>query len=102
MNFVKCGWGLGLRGAESATDWYASQIRSIWQIGLLVLLSSLTTALYAQTASPSSNSEGAQSPSTWDCSDPLQANTPECSGQTQQETSPLPASQTRAQLHGQY
>jgi polysaccharide export outer membrane protein len=86
MNFVKCGWGLRLRGAESATDWYASQIRSIWQIGLLVLLSSLTTALYAQTAYSSSSSAGAQSPSVSDCSDPLLASTPECSRQTQQNS----------------
>ncbi len=102
MKFVKCDWGLRLHSGEFATDWRSSQVRSIWQIGLLVLLSLLTTALYAQTVYPSSNSEGAQSPSAWDCSDPLQANTPECSGQTQQGTSPLPASQTRSQLPGQY
>jgi protein involved in polysaccharide export with SLBB domain len=58
--------------------------------------------LYAQLSSQGGNSAGAQSPSASDCSDPLLANTQECSGQTQQGTTSLPAPQTRFPLPGEY
>ncbi|HUX28381.1 MAG TPA: SLBB domain-containing protein [Terracidiphilus sp.] len=43
----------------------------------------------------------AQSPSTWDCSDPLLANTSECSGQGQETTAPLVAPQAPSPLSPQ-
>jgi protein involved in polysaccharide export with SLBB domain len=62
----------------------------IQQFGLLFLLIiSLSAALHAQQPSTSGNS---------DCTDPLVANTPQCSGQTQEETSPLLQQQTRSAM----
>jgi len=79
-------------------SWRAGKIS---QIGLVALLSWLTTVLYAQPPSQSGTSAGVQSPSASDCSDPLLATTQECSGQTQQETAPLLPPQTRSLQPGE-
>jgi len=85
----------------SSNDRSTSQAGKISQIGLLILMSWLTTPLYAQLPSQSGNSPVVQSPSASDCSDPLLATTQECSGQTQQETAPLLPPQTRSLQPGE-
>ena len=102
MKFFECERGIGGCRPGSAHDRPASRAGKVRQIGFLILISSLTTALYAQLSSQGGNSAGAQSPSAWDCSDPLLASTPECSGQTQQGTTSLPTQQTRPPLPGEY
>ena len=102
MNFFERERGIGGCRPGSAHDRPASRAGKVRQIGFLILISSLTTALYAQLSSQGGNSAGAQSPSASDCSDPLLANTQECSGQTQQGTTSLPAPQTRFPLPGEY
>ena len=71
------------------------------QIGLLILISCLATALHAQLPSQNGNPAGVQSPSSPDCSDPLLATTEECSGQIQQETGPLLPPQARSLQSGE-
>lgn len=78
------------------------RVRKIGQVGVLVLMFHLSTAIYAQSPSQSSNAEGTLSPSTLDCSDPLLQGTQECSGQTQQGTTSLLTQQTRSTLSGEY
>lgn len=56
--------------------------------------------MYAQLPSQSGN-QGTQSESAADCSDPLQAGAQDCSGQDQEGTASLPASQTRSALPGE-
>lgn len=83
---------MDFRGCSSCYgSWLsASRIGMIQQFGLLFLLIiSLSAALHAQQPSTSGNS---------DCTDPLVANTPQCSGQTQEETSPLLQQQTRSAM----
>ena len=102
MNSFECGRGIVGCRPGSAHDRPASRAGKVRQIGLLILISSLTTALYAQLPSQGGNSAGAESPSATDCSDPLLANTPECSSQTQQGTTTLPTQQTGSPLPGEY
>jgi protein involved in polysaccharide export with SLBB domain len=88
--------------AHNRLAWRAGKIR---KIGLLVLISSLSAALYAQLSSqggiPTGGQTGGQSSSSPDlslpdCSDPLLATSQECAGLTQQESVPLMSSQTRS------
>jgi protein involved in polysaccharide export with SLBB domain len=77
---------IGDCNASSAYDLRASRIRKIGQIGVFFLISSLTTALHAQSTNPGgSQSSGTQSPSALDCTDPLMANSSQCSGSNQGE-----------------
>jgi len=94
--------GIGRSGSVSVRDIPTLRGRKIRQMGLLILMSSLATALWAQLPTQSGDSEGVQSPSALDCSDPLLASTSECSGQAQQETTPLLTPQTRSTLPGEY
>ena len=71
------------------------------QFGFLLLLSSLATTVWAQQQPQSSYSEGAQNSNTPDCTDPLLASSPQCSGQNPEESNPLPAQQTRSALPGE-
>jgi protein involved in polysaccharide export with SLBB domain len=71
------------------------------QFGFLLLLSSLATTVWAQQQPQSSYSEGAQNSNTPDCTDPMLANSPQCSGQNPEESNPLPAQQTRSALPGE-
>jgi len=96
----KCGKGTGDCLVGSAHDRPASWVRKGRKIGLLILIISLASALYAQLSSQGGTSAAAQSLSAPDCSDPLLASTEECSGQTQQETISLPTRQTRSPLSG--
>jgi len=102
MKVVMCERGIGGSRTGSLHDRLALRHRKVRLIGLLILMSSLATALYAQLPSQGDNSSGAQSPSEQDCSDPLLANTVECSDQSQGETTPFPAQQTRSPLPGEY
>jgi protein involved in polysaccharide export with SLBB domain len=72
------------------------------QFGFLLLLSSLATTVWAQQQPQSSYSEGAQNSNTPDCTDPLLASSPQCSGQNPEESNPLPAQQMRTTLPGEY
>lgn len=76
----------------------ASRVHQVGHIGLLILISSLAASLYAQMPSQTGNSTETQSPNSWDCSDPLQANAAECSGQTQQGSTTPPTQQMRSTL----
>jgi protein involved in polysaccharide export with SLBB domain len=81
-------YNVDIRGCSScaAPCYTASRFRMIRQFGFLFVLAfSLTATLYAQQSSNSGSS---------DCTDPQQANTPQCSGQTTEETSPLLPRQT--------
>ena len=78
------------RGCNScfAPGLSALRVGMIQQFGLLFLLIiSLTATLHAQQPSTSGNP---------DCTDSQLANTPQCSGQTQEESSPLLQQQTRS------
>jgi protein involved in polysaccharide export with SLBB domain len=88
--------------ASSARQRLAALVCMVRQIGFLILISSLTTALCAQQPSQGGNSGGSQSPSTWDCSDPLLASTPDCLGQSQEGASQLLTPQTRSLPPGEY
>jgi protein involved in polysaccharide export with SLBB domain len=57
--------------------------------------------VWAQQQPQSSYSEGAQNSNTPDCTDPLLASSPQCSGQNPEESNPLPAQQTRSALPGE-
>jgi protein involved in polysaccharide export with SLBB domain len=65
-------------------------------------MSSVGTLLFAQLPSQGSYSEGTQSSSVQDCSDPLLANSQDCSGQTQEESTQLPASRSGSSQSGDY
>ena len=85
----------------SSNDRPASRAGKISEIGLLILIPWLATALKAQLPSQSGDPAGVQSPSSPDCFDPLQATAQECSGQTQQETMPLLPPQARSLQPGE-
>jgi protein involved in polysaccharide export with SLBB domain len=72
------------------------------QFGFLLLLSSLATTAWAHQQPQSMYPEGAQSSSNADCTDPAMANSPQCSSQTQGQTNPLMAPQSRSAAQGQY
>ena len=93
-----------MRGCNASSACHRPAVRVRWvkQIGLLILISSLTTALCAQLSSQSNNSVDSQNSNTSNCSDPLLASTSECSGQTQEGTSPLLTQQTRSSQTGEY
>jgi len=86
------------RGGSSLNrpGWPVWEFRRIWYF---VLVSSLATALSAQTPSQSSDSQNSPGQ---DCSDPLMASTPECSGQNQQGIGTLPGQQTQFPQSGNY
>ena len=78
------------QGAVDRCPGYAQCRLAQWigratQIEIIFLAFALATALYAQDASQLGSAEGAQSPSSLDCSDPLMATSPECSSQNQQQ-----------------
>jgi protein involved in polysaccharide export with SLBB domain len=82
MSFLKC---LRVRGrlAGSGKDRPASAAWG-WRTAVLsILIISLAVVLRAQDSSQIGVSPGSQVQSNQDCSDPLLASTPECSGQTQ-------------------
>jgi protein involved in polysaccharide export with SLBB domain len=68
---------------------------------LLVLMFYVGFLLPVHLLSQSSNSGETQSPSMWDCSDPLLANTQDCSSQTQQGFTSLSSSPVRSSLAGE-
>ena len=63
---------------------------------------SLGATLWGQQGMQSSYPGGSQNSNTSDCSDPLMASMPECSGQTQQGSTPLLPPQSRSALPGGY
>lgn len=73
---------------------------AIFSLMLLIFLPG--AALQGQQAPENGNPAQVQSTSSWDCADPLLGNTPECAGQTQQQTIPLQGMQTRSSPIDQY
>jgi protein involved in polysaccharide export with SLBB domain len=70
-------------------------LRMMRQLGLLLLMSSLAVTMRAQQQTPSGYPDSStQTTSNPDCSDPLLANSSECSGQDQQNTNPQLNTQT--------
>jgi protein involved in polysaccharide export with SLBB domain len=77
------------------------------QFVFLFLISSLAVTLYAQQSLQGSypqdaQSQGTQSSGSSDCSDPLQADSSQCSGQNSQQSSPLMAPQSSTGSQGGY
>jgi protein involved in polysaccharide export with SLBB domain len=65
-------------------------------------MSSVGTLLFAQLPSQAGYTEGTQSSSVQDCSDPLLASTQDCSGQTQEESTQFPALRTGSSQSSEY
>jgi len=82
---------IGVCNTRFAPDRSAGRFRKTRQIGLLLLAGSLAAAGYSQNTNPGAT----QSPTVQDCTDPLMASAPECSGQNQQEVNPIANPQTR-------
>ena len=72
------------------------------QFRFVLLMSSLATTAWAHQQPQSTYPEGAQSSSTPDCTDPAMANSPQCSSQTQGQTNPLMAPQSRSGAQDRY
>ncbi len=70
--------------------------------GLLLLIFSLASTLFAQQQPQNSYPGGTQNSSTSDCSDPLLASTSQCSSQTTEDTNPLSTPQNRTAPSGEY
>ena len=66
---------------------------SLRPFGSLLLIVALMAAPGGRLWSQTNPAGSEQSPSAWDCSDPLLANTPECTGQSQQISAPPTAMQ---------
>ena len=79
-----------------------SRVRMFKQFAVVVLVSSLSVAMYAQLPPQGSNLGGEQSPSSLDCSDPMLSGAPECSGQNQQDSNSMLAPPGRTGLSGEY
>ena len=84
MNSFHPGQGAGSRCTGYARGKFARRIRRAARVPILFLAVATSISLYAQVASQPGAAGGVQTPSNLDCSDPLMANTAECSGQNQQ------------------
>jgi protein involved in polysaccharide export with SLBB domain len=90
--------GRGRRAGDSASDsrTIPPHLPMIKRVLPAVLLFCFAPSLFAQQQSQgSSTSGGTQNTNTWDCSDPLLASTPECSGQSSEDSNGMLGSQMR-------
>jgi protein involved in polysaccharide export with SLBB domain len=96
MSLDGCGTGVGGYHARSADDLPERWIRKLRQVGLLLLIGSMGSALHAQSGSPGDlQNSTTQSPSAQNCSDPLFANTSQCTGQSQSDFNSILTPQLR-------
>jgi protein involved in polysaccharide export with SLBB domain len=92
---------IGVCNTRFASGQSAARLRVTGHFGLPFLILLLAAAGYAQTTNPGAT----QTPTVQDCSDPLLASAPECTGQNQQDMNSIPASQGRptpAPANGNY
>jgi protein involved in polysaccharide export with SLBB domain len=101
MTFNRCGMDIGGSNTRFAFDRPAWQPCNMRQLGLLLLIGSLATAVYAQNTNPGA----AQNPNELDCSDPLMASSSQCTGQNQRDLNsnlPLQAQSPATPPNGNY
>ena len=90
--------GRGRRAGDAASDSRTIplpllMIKRVFPATLLFCFA--TVSLAQQQSQGNSASEGTQNSNTWDCSDPLLASTPQCSGQSSEDASGMLGSQMR-------
>ena len=109
MSILKYSRSAGICCSGSGRYRAISLLRSAKKFGFILLLPLLATAVQAQQSQPSSSyPDNSQNSNPVDCSDPLQANSSQCSAQNQedqnpslnQSTNPLMNPQTRTGLPG--
>ncbi len=99
MSFFKCGRSIGGCNSNLVQDGPALRIRKIGQIGMLILISSLATALNAQMSSQGGNRDDTSQESNLGYPQ-SQQDSSQGEGQSQQENSSFPSLQTRSPLPG--
>jgi protein involved in polysaccharide export with SLBB domain len=90
--------GRGRRAGNSASDSRAipPPLHMMKRVFPATLLFCFATVFFAQQQSQgNSTSEGTQNSNTWDCSDPLLASTPQCSGSSSEDANGMLGSQMR-------
>ncbi|HUD53680.1 MAG TPA: SLBB domain-containing protein [Terracidiphilus sp.] len=90
--------GRGRRAGDSASDSRTIPLPLYMMKRVLpatLLFCFATVSLAQQQSQGNSTSEGTQNSNTWDCSDPLLASTPQCSGQSSEDANGMLGSQMR-------
>ena len=102
MSSSKYGGTRAVRCIECVPCRPALHVRICRKFAFIFLISSLSAAVFAQPPSQDGSPYGTQAQGTPDCSDPVQAGSPQCSGQNAGTSNPLVMPQTQTSQPGQY